>query len=209
MKQLARWIVAPSLLAAALLLAPRPAEARILDLHVGGRVGGLTGWGTNNATTPDFFEHTRGFGVGFEAGLKLLVVDLSLTFTQVADGGGTVGTLTQFLLGTSFDIPAGSLRFENGQPRSFVRPAIQGGFGFGTAGPVDPPLDNKQVSDKGFVSYATVAYEFFLNPFIGVGAQGQFGWHYFLGGQVANDSKAHSTGYHLAGYATLTFHLGY
>ena len=62
-----------------------------------------------------------------EAGLKLLIIDLSVTFTQVADGGGTVGTLTQFLLGTTFDIPAGSLRFENGQPRSIVRPAIQGG----------------------------------------------------------------------------------
>jgi len=202
-------IAAAVVLAAVLLAAPRPAEARLLDLHVGGRVGALTGWGSNDSRTPDFFEHTRGFGVGFEAGLKLLIIDLSVTFTQVADGGGTVGTLTQFLLGTTFDIPAGSARFENGQPRAIVRPAIQGGFGFGTSGPVDLPLDNRQVSDKGFVSYASVAYEYFLNPFIGVGGQAQFGWHYFLGGQVINDSEAHSTGLHLAGYATLTFHLGY
>jgi hypothetical protein len=203
-----RIAVAAALALAALLAAPRPADARLVDLHVGGRAGGLTGWGTT-ANTPDFFEHTRGAGVGFEAGLKLLVVDLSVTFTQVADGSGTVGTLTQFLLGTNFDIPAGHLKFENGQPRSVFRPGFQGGFGFGTAGPVNLPLDNKQVSDKGFVSYATIAYEFFLNPFIGVGGQAQFGWHYFLGGQVVTNSEDHSTGYHLAGYATLTFHLGY
>ncbi len=197
------------LLAAVLALASRTAEARLLDLHVGGRVGGLTGWSTGSPNTPDFFAHTRGAGIGFEAGLKLLIIDLSVTFTQVADGSGTVGTLTQFLLGPTFDIPAGSSKFENGQPRSIFRPGLQGGFGFGTAGPVSLPLDNKQLSDKGFVSYASLAYEYFLNPFIGVGGQAQFGWHYFLGGQVVNNSEDHSTGYQLAGYATLTFHLGY
>jgi hypothetical protein len=197
------------LLAAVLVLASRPAEARLLDLHVGGRVGGLTGWGSTDRT-PDFFAHTRGAGIGFEAGLKLLIIDLSVTFTQVADGSGTVGTLTQFLLGPTFDIPAGSAKFENGDSRSIFRPGLQAGFGFGTAGPVSLPLDNKQLSDKGFVSYASLAYEYFLNPFIGVGAQAQFGWHYFLGGQVINSANEdHSTGYQVAGYATLTFHLGY
>jgi hypothetical protein len=195
-------------LVGAFALAPRPAAARLVDLHVGGRVGAMTGWGSSTGT-PDFFAHPRGAGIGFEAGLKLLILDLSVTFTQVADGDGTVGTLTQFLLGTNFDIPAGHTKFENGQPRAIFRPGLQGGFGFGTSGPVDLPLDNKQVSDKGFVSYLTFAYEYFLNPFIGVGGQAQFGYHYFLGGQVINDSQDHSSGFHLAGFGTLTFHLGY
>jgi hypothetical protein len=204
-KRLALGVV---VLLGALVLAPRPAAARLVDLHVGGRLGAMTGWGSSTGT-PDFFAHTRGAGIGFEAGLKLLIIDLSVTFTQFADSDGTVGTLTQFLLGTNFDIPAGGAKFEDGQPRAIFRPGIQGGFGFGTAGPVDIPLNNAQVSDKGFVSYLNFAYEYFLNPFIGVGGQAQFGYHYFLGGQVVNESDDHSSGFQLAAFGTLTFHLGY
>jgi hypothetical protein len=74
---------------------------------------------------------------------------------------------------------------------------------------VSPPLSDSQVSAKGVVVNGTVGYEYFLNPFIALGAQGTFGYHYFFGGDVVNSGQGHSSGYHLSGLGTLTFHLGY
>jgi hypothetical protein len=235
--------------AAALAIADaRVAEARILDLRLGGDAGGLVGWGST-PNTPDFFQHTRGAGLGFDLGVKLLVFDLSARFTQVFNGSGTAGTLTQFLLGFVIDIPIGSATIDapppapaqppapppqgawgegppqpstgspppppsppppapRGRTTHVLRPGIAAGFGFGTPGPVNPPLSNDQISDKGIVTEARLEYEYFLSPFLAVGAKGLFGYHYFLGGTAINTSEGHSSGYQLAGFGTLTFHLG-
>ncbi len=42
-----------------------------------------------------------------------------------------------------------------------------------------------------------------------VGGQATFGYHYFFGGDVVNSSEGHSSGYHVIGLGTFTFHLGY
>ena len=240
---------------AALLVvaAARPAEARILDLHVSGDAGGITGWG-QTPNTPDFFAHTRGAGVGFDLGVKLLVFDASARFTQVLESSGTVGTLTQFLLGFVIDIPIGTATIDGteppppppppppqqqqqqqqqqpawgegssstepqppppppprqlGKPAQILRPGIAAGFAFGTPGPVNPPLSDDQISDKGLVTEARLEYEYFLSSVLAVGAKGLFGYHYFLGGAAVNASSGHSNGTNLAGFATLTFHLGF
>jgi len=192
------------------LLAARPAEARLIDLYAGATAGGMAGWGTT-PSTPDFFDTTRGGGVGFNLGLKLLVFDFSTNFFQTFNSSGAAGTLIQFLLGTEFDIPLGGAKLPDGQSQNVLEPEIAGGFGFGTPGPVNPPLNDSQVSAKGIVANATLGYEYFFNPFIAIGAKGTFGYHYFLGGDVVNSSSVqdHSSGYHLAGLGTLTFHLGY
>jgi hypothetical protein len=192
--------------AAAGVLEARPAEARLVDLYAGAQAGGLTGWGST-AKTPDFFDKTRGPAIGFDLGVKLLVFDVSANFLQVVDGSGFEGTLIQLLLGVGFDVP-GSLF---GSSRSVLRPELAGGFGFGTPGPVSPPLTDSQIAAKGVVANASLGYEYFLNPFIGVGATAAYGWHYFFGGDVVNSSDAarHSSGYHFYGVGTVTFHLGY
>jgi hypothetical protein len=90
---------------------------------------------------------------------------------------------------------------------------LSAGVAFGTPEPVSPPLTNAQLSDKGFVSYFGVGYEFFINEFLGVGAQVNYGYHYFVGGEksmIPTTTLAdHSAGYQLDGFATFTFHLGY
>ena len=68
---------------------------------------------------------------------------------------------------------------------------------------------SNQLADKGFSSRLRVAYEFFLNPYMGVGAQADFGYHYLLGGEAVNMTQDHSAGYHVIGLATFTFHLGF
>jgi hypothetical protein len=195
-------------------LAARPSEARLIDLHAGARVGGMTGWGTT-ANTPDFFERRRGFGPGFEVGVKLLVFDLSASFLQVIDGNGRAGTLEQLVFGLNIDVPVGNDKFqrgvEKGKSRNIIRPLLNFGVATGTPEPIQAPLNNAQISDKGFVSYMGVSYEHFLNEFIGVGAQADYGYHYFVGGgkTMMAANATHSSGYQLDAFGTLTFHLGY
>ena len=184
------------------------ADARIFDLRAGVRGGGMDGWGSSTVT-PDFFNHTAGPAAGFELGARLLIFDVSANFLQVFDSSGRVGTLTQFLAGVVIDVPVGQAKLPNGKSQDFFRPGIVGGVGLGTAGPVHPPLNNAQVSDKGAVTQVELGYEHFLNPFLGIGVEGDLGWHYFLGGEVINSSQNHSSGPHLIGLATLTFHLGF
>jgi len=190
------------------LAAARPAQARLIDLYAGATAGGVAGWGTT-PNTPDFFDTTRGGGAGFDLGLKLLIFDFSANFFQTFNGSGAAGTLIQFLLGTEVDIPLGDAKLPDGQSRSVLKPEIAGGFGFGTPGPVNPPLTDSQVSAKGAVVNGTVGYEYYLNPFMAIGAQGTFGYHYFFGGDEVNGVSGHSSGYHLMGLATFRFHLGY
>jgi hypothetical protein len=197
-------------------LAARPAEARLIDLHGGVIGGGLTGWG-ETSNTPDFFKRRQGPGAGVEVGVKLLVFDVSASFVQLFNSSGTAGTLTQFLAGVNIDVPVGNDKFqegvERGRSRNIIRPIANLGFAVGTPEPVHPPLDNAQISAKGFVSYVGLGYEHFLNEFFGVGAQANFGYHYFIDGglseMTAVPNQTHSAGYQLAGFATFTFHLGY
>jgi hypothetical protein len=188
--------------------AARTAEARWLDLRVGLRAGGMTGWG-GDSTTPDFFKNTRGPAAGFELGVRLLILDVSANFLQVFDSHGREGTLTQVLAGVAYDFGVGNEKLQNGKRKNYIRLGTMGGVGLGTAGPVHPPLTNDQVSDKGIVSQTQIGYEHYVDSILAIGLEGDIGYHYFLGGQVINASQDHSAGPDLIGMATLTLHLGF
>ena len=130
------------------LLAARPAQARLIDLYAGATAGGMAGWGTT-PNTPDFFDTTRGGGVGFNLGLKLLVFDFSTNFFQTFNGSGAAGTLVQFLLGTEIDIPLGEAKLPDGQSQNVLEPEIAGGFGFGTPGPGQPAAQRQPGFSEG------------------------------------------------------------
>jgi hypothetical protein len=205
--RLAATLLATAAATAVIVAAPATAEARIVDLRVGGTAGGMFGWGTGSSASPDFFRQSAGPGFGFEMGAKLLVIDMSLSFLQLIDSGGLSGTLIQLLLGTEIDIPVGPHRLPNGQSINILHAGIAAGVALGTGATVEFPIDNEQVADKGIVSRFRFGYEAFLNPFMGVGAQLDFGYHYFLAGQPINGSD-HASGFHIIGLGTLTFHLG-
>jgi hypothetical protein len=195
-------------------VAARPAEARLIDLRAGVIGGGITGWGSTS-NTPDFFDRRKGLGLGVDVGVKLLIFDVSANFFQLIDSNGREGTLTQVLGGVNIDVPVGHDKFQTGIDRghnkNILHPLAEVGFAAGTPEPVHPPLDNAQISDKGLVTYVGLGYEHFLTGLIAVGAEADYGYHYFTGGgksmMVAN--QLYSSGTQLAGYATLTFHLGY
>jgi hypothetical protein len=200
-----------SILGAAVVAAlafPAAAEARVVDLRLAANGGGMYGWGTTT-NTPDFFAQTRGPGFGFEAGAKLLVLDVSLDFTQFVNDGGLQGTLIQLLVGTDIDIPAGQAKLPNGMSANVIHMGIEAGGALGTGAPVTLPVTNDQLADKGFVSRFRFGYEYFLNQFMGIGGHLDLGYHYFLGGEAVNNAAAHSSGYHGMLLADFTFHLGY
>jgi hypothetical protein len=192
------------------LATARPAEARLIDLHAGVLAGGMTGWGSDSRT-PDFFNKTRGGAFGAEVGVKLLVFDLSVRFLQVADTGGLTGTLAQAMLGFEIDVPVGEARTEDGKRKLILRPGVAGGVGFGTPGPVQTPYNAAQISDKGVLTQFKLALEYNIYPLLGIGVEADAGYHYFLGGAATavNDTQDHSSGEQIAGFGTLTFHLGY
>jgi len=200
------------LLAVALLAVvatPAVAEARIIDLRLSGNVGGMFGWGTT-ANTQDMFRQAAGPGFGVEAGLKLLIFDVSLNVLQIVKSEGFSATLIQGMIGTDVDIPVGPYKLPDTQQSVHViHTGAEAGVVLGTNAPASLPVTNDQLADKGFTSRFRVAYEYFLNPFMGVGASLDFGYHYLLGGQAEINGQDHSSGYHLMGLGSFTFHLGY
>ena len=190
------------------VLAAAPAEARLVDFYAGARAGAMMGWGSKSGT-PDFFDKVRGAAMGAEVGAKLLVLQLSVSFLQMIDGGGRSGTLSQAILGLEIDIPIGQARMRDGRRKLLLRPGTGGGVAFGTPGPVSPPLSNEQISHKGLVWQTRLALEYSPHELFGFGVEGMFGYHYFVGAQAVNDISNHSSGYHIAALATATLHLGY
>jgi hypothetical protein len=203
------WLLA-GLLAGALGLAARPAEARLIDLHAGVVAGGLTGWGSDSHT-PDFFSKTNGAAFGAEVGLKLLMFDLSIRFLQVADSRGLTGTLATAMLGFEIDVPISEVAHADGSKSQIIlRPGFAGGIGFGTPAPVQTPYNNAQISDKGLLAQGKLALDYNIFALLSVGVEADFGYHYFLGGNdLTADMQSHSSGVQLAGLGTFTFHLGY
>jgi hypothetical protein len=189
-------------------LSAAPAQARLIDLYAGPRAGGMIGWGSRS-TTPDFFEKARGAALGAEVGVKVLVLNLSVSFLQMLDGSGRSGTLSQALLGFELDIPIGNPRSPEERRKLLLRPGAGAGVGFGTPGPVRPPLSNDQISDKGFITQGKLALEYNPNVLLGFGVEGAFGYHYFVGAQAANNVSTHSAGYQMTLLGTATLHLGY
>ena len=190
----------------AALAAPAVAEARMIDLRLGGQAGGMFGW-TTTPNAQDMFRTAAGPGVGVEAGLKLLVFDASISVLQMfKDGLG--GTFIQGLIGIDVDLPAGNTKLDTGQSVHVIHTGAVAGFVLGTNAPATPPVMSDELANRGFVSRGRLAYEYFLNPFMAVGAEGHFGWHYLVGGSAAVTSE-HSQGYHIAALGSFIFHLGY
>lgn len=192
------------------------AEGRIIDLHGGLVLGVLDGGGNGGPGTPDFFSATRGAGFGAELGLRLLVVDVSIRFVQMLGSKGREGTLSTLMLGPVFEIPIQGGEVDTAGHRralkTVLRPALNAGLGFGTPAPVSPPLTADQISGKGFLANARFGIEHFLQPWFGLEAHVEGGYHYFIGGEgVINGTsvKDHSSGGQFGLFGGAVLHLGY
>ncbi|HEY8924096.1 MAG TPA: hypothetical protein VIU64_06920 [Polyangia bacterium] len=217
MKSLATRAALSFSLAGALAVAPAMAraEGRFVDLHAGLMFGGLTGGGNGGPSTPDFFSGTRS-AFGAEIGLRLLVIDLSIRFLQMLGSNGREGTLSTIMLGPMFEIPVLGGELDTASHRRPVklvlRPGATAGLGFGTPAPVNPPLSADQISGKGFLANARFGAEYFVQPWFGLEAHVEGGYHYFVGGEGVLNGAAvqdHSSGGQFGLFGAAVLHLGY
>ena len=201
-----RGAIAGAVLLAALAM-PAAAEARLIDLRLGANAGGMFGWGTT-PNTHDMYRHAAGPGIGVEGGLKLLIFDASVGVFQILKEGMSA-TLITGLVGVDVDLPAGNTKLPNGESVHVIHTGAAAGVVLGTNDIAMPPVMNDQLAGKGFTSRYRLAYEYFLNPFMGVGGEVQFGYHYLVGASgTVNNSADHSSGYHIMALGSFIFHLG-
>jgi hypothetical protein len=211
------WAVVVVLTAGLVASAPSAARAdgRFIDVHGAVLAGGIVGGGTASGA-PDFFEQTRGPGIGAEVGVRLLILDLSVRFLQVIGANGREGTLSYIpMLGPSIEIPliGGGTDVEGRRrlPKLVLRPGLAAGFGFGTPRPAHAPLSADQISAKGLLVIGRVGVERFFGPVVGLAVHVEGGYHYFLGGAgVINGSSVsdHSEGWQLGLFGSVVVHLG-
>ncbi|MDX2021768.1 MAG: hypothetical protein SF187_16130 [Deltaproteobacteria bacterium] len=210
-----RPLVFASSLCAGLLCASQ-ADAKLLDVYGSTKMGYITGRGTNtlNPNASDYFDIEKGPAFGFEVGAEILFLDFMINgtriFDQAADSRGEdgAGYFFQFLTGIDGDFAVG----EGDDPSTFLRVGVNGGAALGTHRKVKAPLDNAQVSDKGFVANGVVALDYHLGKLFVVGVELMPGYHYFFPGGDSDKNQSlngddQSKGMHVMGMAFLQFHL--
>jgi hypothetical protein len=120
-------------------------------------------------------------------GVEVLFIDAAIGHTQFIEGG-VHGTWTEFMLGLDTSVPlSGPLYLDVGGAL---------GFGLGTGQQVEPPLDNAQVTDKGFFAQARVGADYRLGSMVSVGVTVPVTWGYLFKngpGTAANDTDNHYT----------------
>src|SRR5690349_13177073 len=172
------------------VLVPRPAQAKLLDLNLA--IGGGGGFGQGLAGTfkdDAFFDDKAGGLYGLRLGAAVLFIDVIIDHWQFT-AGSVIGTWTQFMLGFDVDFALGDDP-PPGQKkaRPYAEIGAYAGYGVGTGGQVDPPLDNSEVSDKGLVGQASIGVDYRLTDVFSLGLNLPVTYAYSLKQGAADDEE--------------------
>jgi len=193
-----------SLLPAIVLATVVPVGAAHADLlsfraeaHLGAGGGtGLAGDQKDNA----FQKGARGAEYGALVGVEVLFIDVWVQHHQWNDGD-LVGTWSQFMTGMDVDVdlgvPATAPGGDKKRPKGYFEAGLGVGFGVGTGQQVVLPLDNGEVTDKGFLAEAKIGAGLNLGPILSIGVVVPVSAGYFFKsgpGVVANDTGTHYQG---------------
>jgi hypothetical protein len=160
---------------AALALASSPAHAKLFELYVQAGAGGGSGTGlSGDAKEADFFEGAAGMAYGGLLGVEIVFLDVWIAHDQFLGDDGVQGTWTRFMLGGDIDLELGT--------DTDVYLEIGGGVGFGvgTGQQVEPPLDNGQVTDKGFMAEARGGIDWRFSDLASLGLTVPVTWGYLV-----------------------------
>ena len=182
------------------------ASAGVLDLRVQLQAGAATGQGIGGAQKDNAFHAgAKGGTYGFAVGAEFLLVDGWVEHYQYQGDSGLQGTWTQFMAGIDFNVDldaktkGGTVDKDgksnnDGYSAMFAELGLAVGFGVGTGQQIELPLDNSEVSDKGFLiqGHLAVGYRLTKNVSFGVTVPLQGGYMFKSGpGVVANDEGTH------------------
>ena len=192
------------------------AQADLISVYFKLQAGGGSGVGLFGEEQDNSkYANTSGLGYGFIVGTELLFVDLWVDHQQYLGRGGFRGTWTKFMLGFDTEIGFGDKRGETvdeegrstgGYHTTYFEFGGGVGLGVGTADQIDPPLNNSQLDDKGFVGQFRVGAGYHLNKYMSLGAviPVEFGFLFKEGPANLEENRYGALGYGVL--AQLSFH---
>lgn len=164
------------------------AQAKVLDLYAQAQGGGGYGQGIAGAQKDhDFFNGAAGGLYGARVGAEFMWVDGWVEHVQFTDGSGVNGTWTQFMAGMDWDFALGDPPAPGKKPKTYGEIGFGLGFGMGTGQQVDPPLDNSEITDKGFVAQLSFGADYRLNSVMSIGLTVPITYAYLWKQGFAND----------------------
>jgi hypothetical protein len=164
----------------AVALAPAAASADVLKLYGEGVGGGMYGTGLSGTYKDDsFFGNAKGGAYGVLVGARFLVFDGNIKHHQFINGDG-LKTWTQFTLGLAFGMDSGTEEEKKAGKGGYFEMGVGAGFGVGTGAQVDPPLDNSEVTDKGFILEGKLGFGKHLSSIFDIGVVVPVSWGYFF-----------------------------
>ncbi len=185
-----------------LLAAAPSAHADILVLYGNVYGGGMAGKGTGgDQKDEDFFQNAPNGAYGLSVTGRFLFFAAEISHHQYSFFGGeeenSLRTWTQFAAGLDFDIQLGSEQEKKQHKGKYINLGTMAGFGLGTGQQVEPPLDNGEVTDKGFVIGGRFGVGTHLSKLFDFGLQVPVYYgYYFKNGVAANDVNNHYQGVH-------------
>jgi hypothetical protein len=164
----------------ALLLAPGLATAEVFKLYADVGGGGAFGKGIAGTYKDDaFFANAKGGAASFLVGGRFLILDVNIRHSQLINGGETE-TWTQFNGGLNFGMDSGTEEEKKQFKGGYFEMGAAIAFGLGTGAQVMPPLDNSEVTDKGFMLEGRLGFGKHLGKFFDIGVSVPVSWGYFF-----------------------------
>jgi hypothetical protein len=156
--------------------------------------------------TNDFFGGAMGGLYGAKVGGEVLFTDVWVEHWQITDGS-VIGTWTQFMAGTDVDFPLGDTP-QGEKPKTFAELGFAFGFGLATGQQVMPPLDNSEVSDKGFIGQLSLGVDYRFNKVMSIGLSVPVTYGYMFKNGAANDESNQYQQIGVAPQVYLRLHVG-
>jgi hypothetical protein len=164
----------------AVALAPTAASADVFKLYGELQGGGMYGTGLAGTYKDDsFFGNAKGGAAGLVVGGRFLIFDGNIRHNQFINGGETE-TWTQFTVGFAFGMDSGSEEEKKEGKGGYFEMGAGVGFGLGTGAQVMPPLDNSEVTDKGFLLEGRLGFGKHLSSIFDFGVSVPVSWGYFF-----------------------------
>lgn len=210
-----------SVVALALCAAPAVARADIISVMAQVHGGGSAGRGLGGDRKDEaFHDGATGGTYGAKVGVEILFIDVWVGHDQYRDSDRLLGTWTTFMSGFDVELDLGSRKggtrndrgeVDGGHSAGYAEFGMGAGFGLGTGQQVDPPLDNGQITDKGFVSEIFVGAGWRLTPSLSFGLQVPVQGAYLIKsgrGAAVNDTGTHYTEVSAAALLALRLNVG-
>ena len=171
-----------------------PVHADVFRLFGEAHGGGMYGVGTGgDQKDKAFFKQSPHGAYGVRVGAELLFADAWIEHHQFTDGS-RLTTWTKFGLGVHFQLGLASEKDQKEGKGGYIELSTGLFFGVGTGQQIMPPLDNAQLSDKGFQAEAALGFGTHLSKNFDLGVTIPVSYGYFFKAGAANDVSNHYQG---------------